>query len=184
MAESLIEKTNLGLSTRRKWILMTSGTLAVLPFISGCMPPAAEKVAKPRTSKEALGRWTSVRGSRGQTYHTKHTIEGEEFDALWEITRTMGGYIKLQLKLPAEWSVAKVYKAIQLVFEEEDKQPWYYPIEDTFLQSVTRGLKSEEEKEIIPDVTPDMPYETTTTVIKRKNEYFIEMVARLIPGVE
>lgn len=162
-------------------------TAFVFGFCSqtGCMPSMKEeRVAKHRSSKEAAGRWTSVRGSRGQSSTSEYTIEGEKYEGLWEILNPIGGKAKLQMKLPAEWSHAKVYTAVENVFAVEQEQPWYYPIEEAFLEGVRRGLQSEEEKAIIPGACEDLPYDVSTTVIKRSNEYFIEMNAALIPGVE
>ena len=83
---------------------------------TGCMPDMSEKkIDKPRTTKEALGRWNSVRGSRGQSTKSKYTIDGEEFEALWEINRAIGGVCKLQLQLP-KWEQAKVYRAVEMAF--------------------------------------------------------------------
>lgn len=152
---------------------------------TGCMPKMEEeRVAKHRSSKEATGRWTSVRGSRGQSSTSEYDVDGDKYEALWEIMNPIGGRIKLQLKLPAEWSHAKVYNAVENVFATEKKQPWYYPIEEPFLDGLRRGLQSSEEKSIMPGACEDLPYDVTTTVIKRSNEFFIEMNASLIPGIE
>ena len=152
---------------------------------AGCMPTMKEeRVAKHRSSKEAAGRWSSVRGSRGQSSTSEYALDGDKYEALWEIMNPIGGRVKLQLKLPADWSKAKVYSAVEHVFATEQEQPWYYPIEEGFLDSLRRGLQSTEEKTIMPGSCEDLPYDISTTVIKRSNEFFIEMNASLIPGVE
>lgn len=158
---------------------------AMLVVQTGCMPSTSEeRVAKHRNSQEVAGRWTSVRGSRGQSSTTTYEIDGKKFDGLWEITNPIGGHIRLQLKLPADWTPAEVYTAVEHVFTTEPKQPWYYPIEETFLQSLNQGLQSSEEQSEIPGSCDDMPYDCSTTVIKRENEYFVQFDASLIPGVE
>ena len=166
-------------------VCVTAILLMVPAFLlTGCAPPEAEKVAKPRTSQEATGRWTSVRGSRGQSYKSEHTIDGESFEAGWEITRVIGGYIQLQLKLPSEWDSAKVYNAVELVFEQEEDQPWYYPIEDSILPMVRRGLfEAKDEKDPVTaiDSTPEMPYALSTKIHRRGSEWFINIRATLIP---
>ena len=156
----------------------------------GCLPATSEgKVAKPRSTKEAVGRWNSVRGSRGQSSTSTYSINGEEFEALWEITRSIGGKAKLQLKLPAEWDDKKVYLAVQKAFTEEKEQPWFYPAEDTFLSLLRRAM-SQIDRENGEDsgssigVTPDMPYDCRAKVIQRDNEWFIELTATLIAGMD
>lgn len=164
------------------WILVPVGLLFLQ---TGCMPQTGEeRVAKHRSSKEVAGRWTSVRGSRGPSSTSNYTVNDKTFDALWEITNPIGGHIKLQMKLPPDWTPADVYTAAEHVFLTEEKQPWYYPIEETFLSDLNSGLQSAEESSVIPGGCEDMPYECSTTVIKRENEYFVEMTASLIPGVE
>ena len=156
---------------------------------AGCMPSMSEKrIAKPRSSKEAAGRWNSVRGSYGQSQKVKYKIDGEEFEVLWEATRVIGGTLKMQMQ-PPKWDQAKVYRAAEIAFAEEPNQPWFYPIEDTFLPCIRQAMaqigerKSEKTGRSI-GITPDMPYDCSVKVIERENGWFVECVARLIPDFD
>ena len=161
---------------------------AILSLSAGCMPifPEPKVEAIPRTSKEVAGRWSSVRGTRGQSTKGKYIIDGEEYEALWEITKVIGGKIKLQLQLPEDWSQTKVYLAVEKAFLEEPDQPWYYPIHETMLSLLHRAmrqigeLKSEKTGTAI-GVAMDMPYDCRVKVIDRENGWFVECVATLIP---
>ncbi|TWT80034.1 hypothetical protein CA13_14460 [Planctomycetes bacterium CA13] len=180
------------MSKHRKFhcrVALSNAVLTILfclsmSLLSGCTGRSNERVAKHRSSKEVLGRWMSVRGSRGQDYTTKHVLDGEEFSARWVLTKHIGGSLKLQLKLPPEWNDMKVYDAVQSVFMEEDKQPWFYPIEDVFLEDLRRALLSKEEEVSIPNGTPDMAYFTNTLLKRRDYEYFIELTAEVIPDMD
>ena len=170
--------------------LWIAGMLIVL-LASGCMP-SMEKVKedKPRTTKEATMQWTSTRGMVGQSRKIKYTIDGNEYTALWEINRALGGAAKLQLKLPKDkFDHALAYRAVEHALVEEPDQAWYYPIEDTFLdmlrnaqRQVGKGINSD--KIIAGDRTPDMPYDCTVIVADHSQDWFIECRASIIPGMD
>ena len=157
---------------------------AGLLSIAGCSKPVAKKIDKPRTKKEVTGRWNSVRGNRGQSTRPKYKIDGEEFEALWEITRVIGGKIKLQLQINKPWEKEKIYRAVRIVLTEEPDQPWFYPIEETLLPCLRRALlqisdEPGQDRGSSIGGTPEMPYDCVVKVIDRKGSWFVELTATL-----
>jgi hypothetical protein len=172
-----------------RWMLPVLVMLVTLATTSGCMPVTNEKVDKPRSSKEASGRWSSIRGRRGQSSRSTYEIEGEKFEALWEITNVIGGKIKLQFQFTQPWDHGKVYRAVETAFVQEPDQPWFYPIEDTFLPCLRSAMQQIDREAgndtgMCSNLTADMPYDCNVKVIDRGGGWFVECTATLVPGME
>ena len=84
----------------------------------------------------------------------------------------------MQIRPPADWSLGRVYQALQLVLDDTDHKPWYEEIDETVLRLFR--LAADDQTSVETDLAPDTPYLVSAKVRHQGTEWFVQIRVQIL----
>ncbi len=148
-------------------------------LLVGCAPSQAPVVDGPIDTETASKLQMRVRSSNGDKYSATHEVDGESFEANWEISNTFKKNAQMQFRLPGDWDEGQAYAAMEAVLDAHQTKPWYGQIDETVLQCFRKAV-AEKKSHGISSLAPATPYKVVVKANHYDKEWFVEVKVQIL----